>query len=91
MLRRRRQTQVRQRQIGWLPEKNNWDSLALHCREMSGLFGKEIGIVRGDLTKEDETDLNSCRRTLEELMLFSYRENADWQDIKNNSKPEPMM
>ena len=77
--------------LGWLLEKNNWDSLARQYREMSGLFGKAIGIVRGELAKKEEKDLNICRRTIEELMLFSHRENADWQNIKNDSKPEPMM
>ena len=76
--------------LGWLLEKNNWDSLARQYREMSGLFGKAIGILRGESAKEKK-DLNLCRRTIEELMLFCHRENSDWKNIKNDSKPEPMM
>ena len=76
--------------LGWLLEKNNWDSLARQYREMSGLFGKAIAIVRGELAKEKK-DVALCRRTIKELMLFCHRENADWKNIKNDSKPEPMM
>ena len=76
--------------LGWLLEKNNWDSLARQYREMSGLFGKAISIVRGELAKEKK-DVEICRRTIRELMLFSHRENAYWKNIKNDSKPEPMM
>ena len=28
---------------------------------------------------------------IKELMLFCHSENAEWKNIKNDSKPEPMM
>ena len=76
--------------LGWLLEKNNWDSLARQYRETSRLFKKAGDIVNGELAKE-EKDMGICRRTIKELMLFCHRENAEWKNIKNDSKPEPMM
>ena len=73
--------------LGWLLEKNNWDSLAKQYRATRDLFDKAIRIVDDDANNS----LNTRRRTIQELMLICHRENAEWKNIKNDSKPEPMM
>ena len=73
--------------LGWLLEKNNWDSLAKQYRATRDLFDKAIRIVNDDANN----NLDTRRRTIQELMLFCHRENTDWKNIKNDSKPEPMM
>ena len=72
--------------LGWLLEKNNWDSLAKQYRATRELFDKAIKIVGNE-----KENIDTRRRAVKELMLFCHRENAEWKNIKNDSKPEPMI
>ena len=72
--------------LGWLLEKNNWDSLGKQYRNMLQLFDKIIQTVNDQNVSPDDK-----KRAIKELMLFCHHENTEWKNIKNNSKPTPMM
>ena len=72
--------------LGWLLEKNGWNSLAKQYRTTRKLFDKAIKIVGNE-----KENIDVRRRAVKELMLFCHSENAEWKNIKNDSKPEPMM
>ena len=73
--------------LGWLLEKNNWDSLGKKYRTMHGYFEKAIKIVED----EKKHSLSTRRRAIKDLMLLCHQENSEWKSIKNESKPEPMI
>ena len=72
--------------LGWLMEKNNWDSLGRQYRNTWELFEK-AGAFVGDETKS----VADKRQMVKEMAQFAHEENAEWQDIRRNAKPEPML
>ena len=72
--------------LGWLLEKNNWDVLGRQYRDTLALFRKTIAFV-----DSSEHSLADKKQMIKELMQYAHRENADWNDIKKNAKPEPMI
>ena len=43
------------------------------------------------VVNDNKITLEDRRLTIKELILFCHRENTEWKNIKNESKPEPMM
>ncbi len=72
--------------LGWLMEKNNWDSLGRQYRNICELFEK-AGAFVGDETKS----VADKRQMVKEMAQFAHEENAEWQDIRRNARPEPML
>lgn len=72
--------------LGWLLEKNNWKILGRQYRDMQKLFWKT-----DDFVGSGAHSLEDKRQMIRELMQHAHRENVDWNDIKRNAKPEPMI
>lgn len=71
--------------LGWLLEKNKWDSVARQYRGAYELFLKTDKFVSAS------NSLESKRAIIRELMMFAHRENAEWNSIRSDAKPEPMI
>lgn len=71
--------------LGWLLEKNKWDSVARQYRAAYELFLKTDKYVGA------ANSIESKRMIIKELMMFAHEENAEWNSIRSDAKPEPMM
>ena len=72
--------------LGWLLEKKNWDSLGYQYRNTVKLFDKTIKFVESNNHTVEEK-----KQIIKELMLYAHQENTEWNNIKKNAEPEPMM
>ena len=70
--------------LGWLLEKNKWSSIAAQYRKTRKLFKRTIKYVNEDHPVE------SKRAIMKELMMFAHEENAEWNSIRDETKPDPM-
>ena len=71
--------------LGWLLEKKEWGSIARQYRVAHDLFRKTI-----DYVDDPNHDMASKRQIIREMMIFAHEENAEWNSIKKDAKPEPM-
>ena len=71
--------------LGWLLEKNNWGLIARQYRKTYNLFQEAIPYINNK-----DHPLESKRLIIKKLVLFAHEENAEWNSIKNDAKPEPM-
>ena len=72
--------------LGWLMGKQKWDALGRQYRKTWKLFHRASVFFDDDSkTPEDK------RQMVKELVKFAHEENAEWQNIRKNAKPEPMI
>ena len=72
--------------LGWLMGKKKWDVLSRQYRKVWELF-KKARVFFDDNSK----DVEDKRQMIKDLVLFAHEENLEWQDLRNNAKPEPMI
>ena len=71
--------------LGWMMEKHQWGQIALQYRKALSLFRKTEQYIGENHSVLDR------RQMIKEMILYAHHENAEWNEIKNGAKPEPMI